>query len=91
MRGDPNPERGAPVRLPENFRDTFANSPNFYKRQKELYAQISEERWREIRAVYFALVSELDAQFGKMLDQLQELDALENTIIVLTTDHGRQP
>ena len=37
---------------------------------------------------YYAAVSMIDAQLGKLLDALEENNLLENTIIVLWGDHG---
>ena len=37
---------------------------------------------------YFACVSFVDAQVGRMLDALKELDLVDNTIVVFWSDHG---
>lgn len=37
---------------------------------------------------YYASVSYMDAQLGRVLDELERLDMLDNTIIVLWGDHG---
>lgn len=37
---------------------------------------------------YAACVSYVDAQIGKLLSELEKVDRLENTIIVLWSDHG---
>jgi len=37
---------------------------------------------------YFANVSGVDRQFGRIIDRLIELDEWENTLIVFTSDHG---
>lgn len=37
---------------------------------------------------YYSCVSYVDAQIGKVLDQLDELDLRKNTIVVLWGDHG---
>ncbi len=47
-----------------------------------------EDRQREIKHGYFASVSYTDAQIGRLLDELDRLDLIENTIIVLWGDHG---
>jgi len=47
-----------------------------------------EERQREMKHGYYASVSYTDAQIGRLIDALEELDLAENTIIVLWGDHG---
>jgi arylsulfatase A-like enzyme len=45
---------------------------------------------REARHAYYACVSYADAQIGRVLDALEENDLADNTIVVLTSDHGWQ-
>ena len=47
-----------------------------------------EDGWRRLRAQYFANVTLVDRQVGKMLDALRETGQLGNTIIVFTSEHG---
>lgn len=46
------------------------------------------EQVAEIRHGYFANISYLDAQFGKVLDELDRLKLTERTVIVFAGDHG---
>jgi arylsulfatase A-like enzyme len=39
---------------------------------------------------YYASVSQIDREVGKILDVLEETGAADNTIVVFTTDHGDQ-
>ncbi len=48
----------------------------------------TEEQRRKNMAVYYGMVSLMDKYIGKILDKLEELDLVENTLIVFTTDHG---
>lgn len=48
----------------------------------------SIERQREMIHGYYASVSYVDAQIGRLLDALEELQLDENTIVVLWGDHG---
>jgi iduronate 2-sulfatase len=47
-----------------------------------------DDRTRELRHGYYAAISYLDAQVGKVLDALDRLGLAENTIIVFWSDHG---
>lgn len=49
---------------------------------------ISQEKIRELRHGYYACVSYIDAQVGRLLDELARLELDENTVIVLWGDHG---
>lgn len=50
--------------------------------------KLSDEAVREIRHGYLANISYLDAQVGKVLDELDRLQLTEKTIIVFWSDHG---
>ena len=50
--------------------------------------QISNELKRELIHGYYASVSYVDAQIGKVIDELDQLGLAKNTIIVLWGDHG---
>jgi arylsulfatase A-like enzyme len=43
---------------------------------------------REARHAYYACVSYVDAQIGKVLDELDRLNLAEDTIVILFADHG---
>ncbi|MFV0445850.1 MAG: sulfatase [Planctomycetaceae bacterium] len=49
---------------------------------------LSSESIREIRHGYLANISYLDAQVGRVLDELQQLGLSDSTIVVFTSDHG---
>ncbi len=48
----------------------------------------TEEQQKKAIQAYYACVSFVDAQVGKLLDGLEEFGLLENTIIVFWSDHG---
>jgi len=50
--------------------------------------RISDAYAREIRHAYYAAVSYVDAQIGKVLNVLEDLDLAKNTIVVVWGDHG---
>ncbi len=52
------------------------------------YENASDDRLRRCVAVYYAACSLIDHQVGRMLDTLEELDILDETLIVFTGDHG---
>jgi arylsulfatase A-like enzyme len=85
----------APVRrIPENSSPlSLHNSGEFnsYKLGDEkasLKGPVSEEYERKLRHAYFACVSYVDAQVGKVLDELKRLGLDKNTVVVVWGDHG---
>ncbi|WP_193181946.1 alkaline phosphatase family protein [Nisaea sediminum] len=48
----------------------------------------SDDEIRAVRAVYYGMIAEVDAQLGRMIAGLKAAGAYENTLIVLTSDHG---
>jgi len=51
-------------------------------------SELPDERQREIVQAYYASISFMDAQVGRVVDALDRLGLAENTIIVFTSDHG---
>jgi arylsulfatase A-like enzyme len=45
---------------------------------------------RQLRATYYGMIAEVDAQVGRLLDGLDELGMRDDTVVVLTSDHGEQ-
>jgi arylsulfatase A-like enzyme len=48
----------------------------------------TQEAIREYRARYWRMVAHHDAAIGSLLDNLERLGKLENTLVVFTSDHG---
>ena len=49
---------------------------------------LSELDLRQIRATYFGMIAEVDAQIGRLIDFLKASGAYHDTLIVFTSDHG---
>lgn len=47
-----------------------------------------EERLKEIRRIYLAMVAKVDDQVGRLVDCLKEQNIYDNTIILFFSDHG---
>lgn len=47
-----------------------------------------DEDIRRIRAIYYGMVSETDAQLGRLWSALKSAGIWDDTVIVLTSDHG---
>lgn len=51
---------------------------------------LSERELRHMQALYAGAVTMVDTWFGKFMDKVRELKLLENTLFILTADHGHQ-
>lgn len=77
------------IDLPATLRDRMEGRPNIYRRQQQVWADLTEKEWRQANACYFGLASEVDSQIGRILKLIEAKGALDNTIIVIASDHGR--
>mgnify|MGYP005844955453 CR=1 FL=1 len=48
----------------------------------------SKDRIRNIRRIYYAMIAEFDAMVGAYMQAVQDIGAWDNTIFVVTSDHG---
>lgn len=58
------------------------------EKESRIGIPINEEKQKELIHGYMACISYIDAQLGKILDELDKLKLTENTIIALWGDHG---
>ncbi len=45
-------------------------------------------RHRTMQAAYYAMITQLDHEFGRLLDHLEQTGERDNTIVIFTSDHG---
>jgi arylsulfatase A-like enzyme len=84
------------ISLPENYLQPETTPSEAFHSFGELrhYAAVpkkgpvSDEMAKELIHGYYACVSYMDAQVGKVLDELETLGLAENTIVVFWGDHG---
>ncbi len=49
---------------------------------------ISRTLWRKMRSRYYACVSFVDYQIGRVMESIEKTGQLENTIVIFASDHG---
>ncbi len=72
------------------FADSFKNKPYMQKQMvigRETI-DLNWEDWAPCVARYFAEITLMDAQIGRVLDRLEEMGVADNTLIIYTADHG---
>ena len=57
-------------------------------RAKKNQLNLEKERAQEIKEAYYATISFVDAQVGRLLDHLEACGLDKNTVVVFTSDHG---
>ena len=76
----------APV-VPDNDLEDVPEIIRNYKRNSTSYG-VTPELHKGLLEAYYASISYMDAQVGRVLDALEELGLAKNTIVVFTSDHG---
>ena len=79
------------IEIPEIYSDYLATLPE--PAVKSIRAQknqlnLEKECAQEIKEAYYATISFVDAQVGRILDHLEATGLDKNTVIVFTSDHG---
>jgi arylsulfatase A-like enzyme len=82
-------------KMPPHFALTQEAHPDFSAWRETPWANhgfhshlISDADMRKNMAVYYGMISFMDAQIGRILNCLDELGIADNTIVVFSTDHG---
>ncbi|MFN8445988.1 MAG: sulfatase-like hydrolase/transferase [Caldilineaceae bacterium] len=90
------PEPYASLYLPDtippwpNFPDPMQGKPYIQRQQKVTWGieDWTWEEWAPVVGRYLGEISLLDAQIGRILDELQRLGIENNTLVIYTCDHG---
>lgn len=72
---------------PENDLEDVPEVIRNYKRNSSTYG-ITPELHKGLLQAYYASISYMDAQVGRVLHELENLGLKDNTIVVFTSDHG---
>ncbi len=73
--------------VPENDLEDVPQIIRNYKRNSTTYG-VTPELHKGLLEAYYASVSYMDAQVGRVLDALYKLELSKNTIVIFTSDHG---
>ncbi|GAF96453.1 unnamed protein product, partial [marine sediment metagenome] len=60
-----------------------------YQRQNKNWMHgFSHETVRLVRRIYFAMIAELDAMVGRILDAVDQAGVADSTYVIFSSDHG---
>ena len=79
------------IEIPEISNDYLTTLPDPAVksiRSKKSQLNLQKELAQEIKEAYYATISFVDAQVGRILDQLESSGLDKNTVVVFTSDHG---
>ncbi|MCC7372341.1 MAG: sulfatase-like hydrolase/transferase [Chloroflexi bacterium] len=78
------------IQMPPWRTDEFADKPERQQVFHELFrfADLPDRHFREVRAMYYGMIRQIDDYVGRVLDTLAARGLDENTIIMFTSDHG---
>jgi choline-sulfatase len=78
----------ADLSLPANHASVDWEVPNMRGLISKSGRYSKEEYHKQTLACYYGFVSQIDHNIGRLLQELEELGLLKNTILVYTADHG---
>ncbi len=64
------------------------DKPQVLQRMRAVWRDFNDDDWRYVRTAYRAVVSFLDHEIGRVVEALREQGLYDDTIIVVTSDHG---
>jgi len=74
---------------PASIGDPMKNSPYVHENGRSKMPQYADpEKIKYMIANYYAFVKEIDIWVGRILDKLDELGLVDNTLVIFTSDHG---
>ena len=81
----------AEMELWPNIADDLADKPSVHRFFRDSITQsgtVTPDEWRTCIARYYAFVTLIDEQFGRLIDLLDELEVAQDTIVLFVSDHG---
>lgn len=76
------------IELPKNPPNDLADVPQAAQYTKPPHWGMTEQQQKEAIQAYYASVTFMDAQLGRVLDALDRLGLADNTVVVFWSDHG---
>lgn len=75
------------VELPAQFYADYSDKP-YLPHSHDRMEWWDDDTWRQVLAAYYGQISQIDHHIGRILSILKQMGLYENTLIILTGDHG---
>jgi arylsulfatase A-like enzyme len=76
------------ILMSPSFRDECIGKPEVVRRMRKVYSGMTDSEWRFMASAYYATISYLDAEVGRLIDGITSLGIADDTIFLFTSDHG---
>jgi arylsulfatase A-like enzyme len=78
------------ISMPPWRPDEFVDKPERQQVFHELFgfAEMPDRRFREVRAMYYGMIQQIDDHVGRVMDTLRARGLADDTIVLFTSDHG---
>jgi arylsulfatase A-like enzyme len=70
------------------LRDDVSDKPEVVRRMRSVWRGLTDDEWRKVTAAYWAVITFIDSEVGRIIDVLKETNQYDNTIIIFASDHG---
>jgi len=79
-----------PYNARKDFIGIFPDNPKLHGKSRHPLAasNYSETRLQDYRREYDEFIADVDAEFGRLISDLEETGVLENSYVIVTSDHG---
>ncbi|REK19549.1 MAG: DUF4976 domain-containing protein [Planctomycetota bacterium] len=74
--------------VPEGYLDTIPKAARSTVTAKKANVNLSDDLARQAIQAYYASITFMDAQVGRVLDALERAGLADNTVVLMTSDHG---
>ena len=79
---------GVDLASPPSLRDDLLDRPGLYRKSRRPFDDMTDAQHRQTARCYYGMISEIDQQYGRLIDAVEQAGQLDDTIIILTSDHG---
>jgi choline-sulfatase len=82
------PDRMLLPNIPPDYLEKRHPAHQVLANYRNISTPLPDDRIRRARSAYFGMITELDANVGRVLADLEHTGQIENTVIAYTSDHG---